>query len=40
LRRWVVTIGVGATRDVTVRITPQTGSSLPASRDFQTLIVM
>jgi prepilin-type N-terminal cleavage/methylation domain-containing protein len=39
-RRWVVTIGVGATRDVTVRITPQTGSSLPASRDFQTLIVM
>jgi prepilin-type N-terminal cleavage/methylation domain-containing protein len=40
LRRWVVTIGVGGTRDVTVRITPQTGSSLPASRDFQTLIVM
>jgi prepilin-type N-terminal cleavage/methylation domain-containing protein len=39
-RRWVVTFGVGATRNVTIRITPQAGSRAPTSKDFQTLITM
>jgi len=37
-RLWVVTAGVGETRDVTIRITPQTGNRPPAPKDFHTLI--
>ena len=40
-RLWIVTTGVGTTRDVTLRITPQAGPRVPAtSKDFHTLITM
>jgi prepilin-type N-terminal cleavage/methylation domain-containing protein len=40
-RLWLVTIGVGTTRNVTLRITPQLASSRgPQSKDFNTLITM
>ena len=40
-RLWVVTAGVGATRNVTIRITPVAGPRVPAtSKDFHTLITM
>jgi prepilin-type N-terminal cleavage/methylation domain-containing protein len=39
-RRWVVTAGVAGTRDVTVRITPQTGNRPPQPKDFHTLIML
>jgi prepilin-type N-terminal cleavage/methylation domain-containing protein len=39
-RRWLVTIGVGTARNVTIRITPQVGSRAPQSKDFNTLITM
>ena len=40
-RRWVVTTGVGGTRNVTIRITPPvTGPRAPQSKDFHTLITM
>jgi prepilin-type N-terminal cleavage/methylation domain-containing protein len=39
-RRWLVTVGVGTTRNVTIRITPQAGPRAPQSKDFQTLITM
>jgi prepilin-type N-terminal cleavage/methylation domain-containing protein len=38
-RLWLVTAGVGGTRDVTVRITPLTGTNPPAPKDFHTLIM-
>jgi prepilin-type N-terminal cleavage/methylation domain-containing protein len=40
-RRWVVTAGVGGTRNVTIRIIPPvTGPRAPQSKDFHTLITM
>jgi prepilin-type N-terminal cleavage/methylation domain-containing protein len=39
-RLWVVTAGVGGTRDVTVRITPLTGNRPPQPKDFRTLITL
>jgi prepilin-type N-terminal cleavage/methylation domain-containing protein len=39
-RLWLVTLGVGTTRNVTIRITPQVGSRAPQSKDFHTLITM
>ena len=39
-RRWLVTLGVGTTRNVTLRITPQAGPRAPQSKDFHTLITM
>ena len=39
-RLWVVTAGVGGTRDVTIRITSQTGNRPPAPKDFHTLITL
>jgi prepilin-type N-terminal cleavage/methylation domain-containing protein len=39
-RRWLVAIGVGGTRDVRIRITPQTGNRPPAPKDFHTLIAI
>jgi prepilin-type N-terminal cleavage/methylation domain-containing protein len=39
-RLWVVTAGVGGTRDVTIRITPLTGNRPPAPKDFRTLITI
>jgi prepilin-type N-terminal cleavage/methylation domain-containing protein len=39
-RLWLVTIGVGNTRNVTLRITPQVGARAPQSKDFHTLITM
>jgi prepilin-type N-terminal cleavage/methylation domain-containing protein len=38
-RLWVVAAGVAGTRDVTIRITPQTGNRPPAPKDFRTLIM-
>jgi prepilin-type N-terminal cleavage/methylation domain-containing protein len=41
VRRWLVTAGVGGTRNVTLRIIPQAiGARAPASRDFVTLITL
>ena len=40
-RRWLVTAGVGGTRDVTIRITPPAaGTRTVQPKDFQTLITM
>jgi prepilin-type N-terminal cleavage/methylation domain-containing protein len=39
-RLWLVTIGVGSTRNVTLRITPQVAARAPQSKDFHTLITM
>jgi prepilin-type N-terminal cleavage/methylation domain-containing protein len=40
-RLWLVTAGVGGTRNVTIRITAQAGGArAPASKDFHTLITM
>jgi prepilin-type N-terminal cleavage/methylation domain-containing protein len=40
-RRWIVTAGVGGTRDVTIRIIPPAmGPRTPQSKDFFSLITM
>jgi prepilin-type N-terminal cleavage/methylation domain-containing protein len=41
VRMWLVTAGVGGTRNVTLRIQPQVATTrTPMSRDFHTLITM